>query len=56
MLVSMGNSVARNVLLMVLAAAFGAALGAVAKFGLGQDLASAGTAKLEPMKSALSEP
>lgn len=56
MLASMGDNVARNVLLLVLAAAFGAALGAVTKFGLGHDLASAGIAKPEPMKSALSEP
>jgi len=56
MLAGMGNSVARNVLLLVLAAAFGAALGAVTKFSLGHDLATAGTARPEPMKSALSEP
>jgi membrane protein YqaA with SNARE-associated domain len=56
MLAGMGNHVARNVLLLMLAAAFGAALGAVTKFSLGHDLAKDGVAKPEPMKSALSEP
>ena len=34
----MDNSVARNVLLLVLAMAVGATLGAAAKFGLGHEL------------------
>jgi membrane protein YqaA with SNARE-associated domain len=56
MLAGMGNRLARNVLLLVLAAAFGAALGAVTKFSFGYDLATAGTVRPEPMKSAQSEP
>jgi membrane protein YqaA with SNARE-associated domain len=56
MLAGMGNRVARNIVLLIAAAALGATLGAVTKFGLGHDLATARTAKPEPMKSALSEP
>jgi membrane protein YqaA with SNARE-associated domain len=56
MLAGMGNRLARNVLLLVLAAAFGAALGAVTKFSFGYDLATAGIVRPEPMKSAQSEP
>jgi hypothetical protein len=56
MLAGMGNHVARNILLLMLAAAFGAALGAVTKFSLGHDLGTIGTVKAEPMKSAMSEP
>jgi hypothetical protein len=52
----MGNPAIRNLLLLVLAAAFGAALGAVTKFSLGHELATAAPAKPEPIKSALSEP
>ena len=55
-LASMRNSVARNVLLLMLAASFGAALGAVTKFSLGHELGTPGTATPEPMKSARSEP
>ena len=56
MMPGMGNRVARNVLLLMLAAALGAALGAVTKFSLGHELATASPAKPEPMKSALSQP
>ena len=56
MVPGMGKRVARNVLLLLLAAALGAALGAVAKFSLGHELATASPAKPEPMKSALSQP
>ena len=56
MVPGMGNRVARNVLLLMLAAALGAALGMVTKFSLGHELAIAHPAKPEPMKSALSEP
>jgi membrane protein YqaA with SNARE-associated domain len=55
-LASMRNRVARNVLLLMLAASLGAALGAVTKFSLGHGLGTPGTAKPEPMKSARSEP
>jgi hypothetical protein len=56
MLASMGNRVVRSVLLLMLASGLGAALGAVTKFSLGHELATAGPAEPEPMKSALSEP
>jgi hypothetical protein len=52
----MGNRVTKNVLLLLLAAALGAALGAVTKFSLGHEPATARPAKPEPMKSALSQP
>jgi hypothetical protein len=55
----MGNSAARNVLLLILAMAVGLALGAVAKFGLGQNISLGidnSALKASPVRSSLAGP